>query len=152
MPNKTLLFIVYLNELCQHKFNGRVIAFADDTALLYSADTWTELERQASIDLQKLSLWFQNRGLTLNVEKTNFLPFHLSKDVEAEKLKLRIHNYNCNIENCNRSCPQIERKNSAKYLGIWFDSNLRWHSHLNMLNKTCRGFLQKLFFLREVPL
>lgn len=145
-----ILFIIYMNELCNHAFKGRVVAFADDTAILYLADTWEEVEMCATLDLQKLYAWFSFKGLTINISKTGFLPFHLAKDREVEKIRIICHGADCVPNTCSVSCPEITKLASAKYLGIWFDSNLKWHSHLKYINSSGRAFLRQMFFLRNV--
>lgn len=53
-----LLFIIYINELCGLKFHGKLIAYADDTVLVYNCATREEMTRQMTEDLYKLRLWF----------------------------------------------------------------------------------------------
>lgn len=33
------LFLIYVNNLCNGSFKGNLVAFADDTALFYKADS-----------------------------------------------------------------------------------------------------------------
>ena len=42
-----ILFILYINHLLSLKFEGTIISFADDTAILYKSDTWQDLKNRA---------------------------------------------------------------------------------------------------------
>lgn len=64
-----ILFIIYMNEMCNISFHGKVVSYADDTALCYSQPSWKYIENNINEDLQKLNLWFSLRGLSISVDK-----------------------------------------------------------------------------------
>ena len=76
--------------------------------------------------------------LALNVFKTNFILFHSSKVKPNQSLRIKIFD------------ALIKQVDSTKYLGITFDSNLTWKSHVNglclKLSKTV-GILSKVRLL-----
>ena len=73
--------------------------------------------------------------LALTISKTNFIIFHSSKVKPNQSLRIKIND------------AHIRQVDSTKYLGITFDSNLTWKSHINelglKLSKTV-GILSKV--------
>ena len=59
--------------------------------------------------------------LVLSIPKTNFILFHSSKLKPNQSLRITIDD------------APIKQVDSTKYLGITFDSNLTWKSHINEL-------------------
>ena len=59
--------------------------------------------------------------LALSISKTNFILFHSSKLKPNQSLRIKIFD------------ALIKQVDSTKYLGITFDSNLTWKSHVNGL-------------------
>ena len=41
-----ILFIIYINDLCNGRFKGKLTSFADDTALSYVEDNWVDVQGQ----------------------------------------------------------------------------------------------------------
>ena len=52
------------------------IIFADDTNLFFSRSNIKTLFTTVNPELEKISLWFIAKRLTLNVEKTKYTLFH----------------------------------------------------------------------------
>jgi len=61
-----------VNDLLNLDIGVKILAFADDTALFFEADTWTEVEKGANIGLTVVSKWYTNNSLMLN-KKNQFL-------------------------------------------------------------------------------
>lgn len=70
-----LLFNVYVNDLFSLKTEGNVIAFADDTAIFYEAKDWNQLKQIVETDLGVVFNFFDERCLTVNLDKTFYVPF-----------------------------------------------------------------------------
>ena len=70
-----ILFILYINDMCNVSTLLKPILFADDTNLFYSGKDIDELCSVVSIELDKLCIWFQVNKLSLNTSKTNFMIF-----------------------------------------------------------------------------
>lgn len=52
------LFLSYLNDLCKLKLpNGRIVAFADDTTLLYQRNTLVEFIESAQVSFTMVVSW-----------------------------------------------------------------------------------------------
>ena len=70
-----LYFIIYVNDLLKEFIGGdvRITLYADDT-VLYTADKDSKLAAQnLNNGLLKLSTWWTNNKLTINVKKTKHM-------------------------------------------------------------------------------
>ena len=91
-----LLFIIYVNDLCQASEFLKPIMFVDDTNLFCKIETVKTLFLKANIELKKISEWFQANKLFLNEDKTRFTLFHKRQYKENLLLQLpvlKINNY-----------------------------------------------------------
>ena len=70
-----ILFILYINDMCNVSTLFKPILFADDTNLFYSGKDIKELCSVVSIELDKWCKCFQVNKLSLNTSKTNFMVF-----------------------------------------------------------------------------
>ena len=107
-----LLFLLYINDFsnCSKLFDFHI--FAGDTNLFYSNRSLTELEDDVSNNLKFVSNWLMADKLSLNIDKTNFIIFHLLQKSTSHVVKLLI---------CNR---EIKQEKFIKYLGLHIDSHL----------------------------
>ena len=140
------LFLLYINDLCNITLEmGNIFSYADDTAVVFSGNSWEDVRNRAENGLTKISQWLSMNILTLNAAKTNFICFSLKTSTQPEQdLKVKIHNAEsteCRNDGC--ACPAIKRVNSVKYLGITIDQTLSWHPHLDLLS----GRIRKLIFI-----
>ncbi|CAG4937227.1 unnamed protein product [Colias eurytheme] len=89
------LFLVYINDLCNISLsNGRVVTFADDTALVFSGSDWTTAKQSAETGLSRVMAWLNENVLTLNLDKTKFLTFSLYKSSQPKDLTITAHTCN----------------------------------------------------------
>lgn len=146
-----LLFLIFINDFCNLNLNCDIITFADDTVLVFSAENYTDLYKKIEFALQKANIWFNDNLLKLNVLKTKFIIFSL-KVSETTIESLKIHDASCDLESdCTLpTCCEIKRVDSIKYLGIQFDSNLKWKSHINYLLNRLRFINLKFFRLKRL--
>lgn len=135
-----ILFITYINDLLTSPSEGKILCFADDTAIYYEADDWEELKRKAEADLGAKCRWFANNLLTINFEKTRYLPFA---------------SYSSSLPNFNvlsvRQCGlHILSAESISYLGVILDNHLRWNFHIEKLIMKIRSLLPMFRNLRHL--
>ena len=140
-----ILFLMYINDLCNFKFNGHLTAFADDVALSYSDYDQISIAKDVQKDLYFIRKWFDYNGLELS-EKTKFMFFDPS-NCYAINLKLYYLVVDCLKQNCN--CLITEQVSSIKYLGVTFDKYLKWYYHINDLVRVLRYYVSKLYFIRH---
>ena len=121
MPNTSCLLTFHL--------------FADDTNVYFSSKNLSHLEATLNHEFKSVAEWMKCNRLALIISKTNFILFHSSKLKPNQSLRIKIDD------------ELIKQVESTKYLGITFDSNLTWKSHINelclKLSKTV-GILSKV--------
>ena len=85
-----LLFIIYVNGLCQTSEFLKHIMFADNTNLFCESKTVKILFLKVNIELKKNSEWFQANKLSLNKDKTRFTLFHKLQNRDNLPLQLPV--------------------------------------------------------------
>lgn len=140
------LFLVYVNDLCSLRLNnGSILAFADDTALIFWGDSWESVKKSAEEGLDKVMRWLDDSLLTLNVPKTKFICFKIS-DVKKppSDFTVRAHTSLCTTTGgpvCPCDCPTLIQTSTHKYLGVIIDDKLNWGAHISLLSKRLRKLL-----------
>jgi len=74
-----ILFILYINEFCDLNIEGSIVTYADDTCLLFSHNTWEGVYEKSVTGFRKILKTLKERNLSLNIEKTVFIPFSINK-------------------------------------------------------------------------
>jgi hypothetical protein len=143
-----LLFLIYINSLCNGLFKGRLIAFADDTALFYEADSLIELQNNMQNDINALRWWFTTNLMVMS-PKTKYIIFNLRKNIVLESL-LKYHQTNCTFELNRCRCLDLEQVDEIKYLGLWVDSRLSWKKHVSYLKSKLVNYIRIFYMLRTV--
>ncbi|CAF4948028.1 unnamed protein product [Pieris macdunnoughi] len=138
------LFLVYMNDLCSLKIpNSKLVSYADDTALVFSAKSWREAFSYAQTGFDIVSCWLRQNLLTLNIEKTCYLTFSIyTPPIALIPYSLTAHTHS-SVPSVPCSCATLKRGCTVKYLGITLDSRLTFQAHLmNMC-----GRVRKLMFI-----
>ena len=128
-----LLFLIYINDLPEVT-NFFIKLYADDTFLCAQNENIVALEAEVNEELDKVYKWLASNKLTLNVKKSKFMITTRQKCANnAFSVKLS----GFNLEQCD----------SYKYLGVYFDRNLNWATHIDYvsqkISKAC-GCLARL--------
>ena len=145
-----LLFLIYINELCNLKIEGEILSFADDTVLLFAEKSWEKVHEVAEKELQKVKHWFDINLLTLNKEKTMYINFSPKINTQPIISSLKIHSTNCALSDITCNCCILRKVTNIKYLGIIIDQHLKWNLHINSLVKKLRYALHKFYSLRYI--
>ena len=75
--------------------------------------------------LDNIATWLPVNRLSLNISKMVYMAFGIYEDSVPSILEIKINN------------ESITRVESYKYLGIYFDHNLKWDKHIQwIMNKT----------------
>jgi len=130
-----ILFFIYVNDIMELKLNSTVYLFADDTALVCSADNYMHLQYFLSEDLQKLSKWMYENRLTMNWDKSSFMLF--GNDEYPVLQSIEVGN------------SRLNRAKSVKYLDLHIDEKLTWVQHINHVVNKIRPMSFILFKLRN---
>ena len=136
-----LLFInIYVNDFALSSEKFKFVMYADDTTLTSTLETFSNNELNGNpvssinIELNKISEWLKLNRLTLNVQKTKCMLFKTSKK-KVQTLLLQMDN------------KIIDKVLDFNCLGIHFNEQLNWKSHIDKLSvKCCRilGILNRL--------
>ena len=146
-----LLFNIYVNSIFSVLDEGNIHCFADDTIIIVNGLTWDLAILEAERAFFKIKRWLDSSFLSLNIDKTKFVTFALTKKGLPDIQYLMLHDSDCpmNKESC--KCNNlIERKNNWKYLGIFIDENLSWKDHVNYVTTKVRKLIFKFYELRNV--
>ena len=130
-----LLFLIYINDLRNAIHNSIVHHFADDTNLLYVNKSLKVIQNKINKDLKSLVTWLRANKISLNASKTEMLIFRDPRKKINFDLKIKIDG------------KKITPSRSVKYLGIFIDCHLNWHTHRAQLStKLSRavGMLSKI--------
>ena len=124
-----LLFTLYINDIPDKIANSDCRLYADDTLLCYTCnDNNTLLPLQDDID--HLSEWSKQWCMPFNPSKC----VHIVIGKESSALKLRLSN------------QDIPTSDKLKYLGVMFQSNLKWDTHTKI---TCKKANKSFGMLRR---
>lgn len=137
-----LLFLLFINDLPSIT-NFNVKLFADDTFLSIHDKDIKLLQKNANIEMKKVSKWFMANKLTLNVSKSKFMIIKRSNTKSNTDFSLKYNG------------KRMERCTSYKYLGVHLDEKLNFKNHVKYLceklSKMC-GLFAKLRHCCELDL
>jgi hypothetical protein len=121
------LYLIMKSDLHTVSAINDIFKYADDTTLLVPENTDVQLEQE----FQHVLSWAANNHLIINPQKTKELVFRRPR-VQYFHLPNAVDN--------------IEQVNSAKLLGVLFQSNFKMDSHVQFIMKQCaqRMYLLKL--------
>ena len=129
-----IFFLLFINDL-PIVTNFNVKLFADDTFLSLEGDDIKLLQNKANKELRKVSKWFLDNKLTLNISKSKFMIIKRGNKKSSQNFVLKFNR------------KKLEQCESYKYLGIYIDENLSWKEHVRYLceklSKMC-GIFSKL--------
>lgn len=137
-----VLFLIYVNDLASLPLTGSLFSFADDTALVYSSQTKSELIANINSDLNTVTNWFYAHKLHVNLTKTKFLTFSYSKPLKIEN-SLILHSSPYCSSSCN--CKYLEQVNEIRYLGLMINSTLNWSSHCIYMQRRLQSLNSLLY-------
>lgn len=141
-----LLFNIFVNDMSKAISGCSLFQYADDTVLLSvhlnPATAITSLQN----DTCRLHDWFEANCLTINVSKTKLACFHNPLKILTSNHPLFMHTSGC--ISCN--CSPVTYVDRVKYLGIEFDSDLSWNSHLSQLCRRLRSVSCLLYNTRSL--
>ena len=112
-----LLFIFYMNDICNALELLFSIMYAYDTTVQISGNDITYLVSSLNVELELLSRWFKANNLSRNAQSTFYLVFHRAR-IKAHDLGLRIDG------------STLNRSTNIKYLGVIIDHKLSWCEHI----------------------
>ena len=132
--SQIILWNIQYDTVLNLKFTDhtRVVAFADDLILTIRADSISEAENIANIEMGKIAMWAKNNKTEFNEEKSKVMLMTRRKRKEQNKILVYIKN---------KAIPQVQK---LKYLGIVFDNKLLFREHLNYIANKCKKLIFQL--------
>ena len=140
MPQGTvlgpILFIAYINSLLKLEVGGLIVSYADDTALVFSGESWDDAKNRAINGMSIIGNWLQTNKLTMNLSKTAYIAFSLTAANRPHFANIVIN------------AQLVQEVSQTRYLGIMIDRHLRWGAHVDYLSNKIRKLIHKFYFLR----
>ena len=122
-----LLFIIYVNDICNVSDFLFKILYADDICVVSQGHNLEDLLDTLNTELSSLNEWLLCNKLTLNANKFYYMVFH--------RARIKLTNIDMGI---NRS--KLQRVKCVKYLGIMVDQKLKWIDHIaHVKHKVAHG-------------
>lgn len=140
-----LLFNIYVNDISNVISNSQIFQYADDTVLLSRHLYYTDAVRLLQQDTLEIMKWFESNKLLVNTSKTKLVCFRNPLKM-VSYIPFYLHTSCCT--SCN--CIPVEYVDSAKYLGVYFDSDLSWNTHLSSVCKRLRSVSCCMYRLKNV--
>lgn len=131
-----LLFILYINDLLN--LHNELLAYADDTAVPVNGISWSDISINLTKKLDYIYSWLFKNKLILNISKSTFITFGNYQDSTPENIEIKING------------QLLSRVHSFKYLGITYDSNLKWDVLINNIVKKTKYLVYVFFRLKQV--
>ena len=117
-----LLFILYINDLCNTSTVMKFTLFADDTSMYHSHQNFTSLIDEVNNENKTITQWFITNKLSLNIKKRTILYSHQQNK-----------KYNISSQAIHINGSAIPQVHLTKFLGVYIDEHLNWSMHLNKL-------------------
>lgn len=146
------LFIIFINDLGNEVICNNLSLFVDDTAAIIEEKTYEDLHLSVKSSVCSMADWCNKNGLILNTAKTNTMQFaSQGRNVDRSAL-IKINGL---------SLVQVDK---VKFLGIYFDTNLSWNKHIQIvssklssmcfairqLNRNVSNFVLRSFYFAHV--
>ena len=133
-----LLFIIYVNDIFHVPEFGHAILFADDTNIIFSDHSYSNLISKCNTDLEKFRLWCISNTLSINIQKTHYMLF-------TNRLP------SCDLSICpSLNGLPLESQNSCLFLGVYLDNKLKFNLHIQHISKKISKSIGIMFKLSKI--
>ena len=109
-----LLFLLYVNDLCNVSKVVNFILFADGTNIFFSRKDFNLLSDTLNSEICKLTQWCRANKLSINFKKSNFMVFRPRQRRQTLDISIQIDNNN------------IDCVKETVFLGVILDEHLSW--------------------------
>ena len=121
-----LLFLLYVNDICNISTLVNLILFADDTSLFFSHHNAETLFQIVNMELEKLSKWFKINKMSLHIHKTKYILF--GNKAPSPDIKIIIDN----------EC--LDKVLETNFLGVTVEHSLTWKKQITSIeSKISKG-------------
>jgi len=134
-----LLFLIYINDIQNANNTAFLNLFADDTSLFVFDKDVNNLFATCNNVLESINKWFIANKLKLSLDKCVYTYFQRTKN----KKSMTSHKLYLNG-------AELQRVENSKYLGIFIDENLTWHTHIQYIISKLLKFCSIFYKLRSI--
>lgn len=127
-----LIFSIFINDLFNLKLNSFLQLYADDGVFVFEAPNHSELKAKMEEDMKMFSIWLDENKLSLNVGKTKYMIFKLSR-LE--------NNLDPTFNSFNVGHGVVHKVDNFEYLGLVIDSGLTFADHVAKVVKKIRPYV-----------
>ena len=133
-----LLFIIYINDLCNASKLFKMIIYADDTTLYSTLDVFGNyISKNLNLELTKVADWLKLNKLSINIKKSKFMVFHMPQK--------QVNIPNIEIENI-----KIEFADEFIFLWLTIHKHLKWDSHINKIASKILNIIGIMYRLKHM--
>ena len=119
------LFILFINDLSDISEEIDILLYADDTTILLSDSEYENVVFKGNSNLLKIDNWLKCNRLALNVDKSSWM-LYTNRHIDTSDSHSHMNIDNLPLKFCA----------NTKSLGVTFDSNLNFKSHIeNIVGK-----------------
>lgn len=129
------LFTLYMSRLAKIFKDAHLVSFADDNYVSVAHHDVKKVKTILENTMTVHDKFLNSIGMVTNVSKTELILF--SRKPIIDPLVIQVNG------------SVIKAKKSVKVLGLLFDSDLGWTSHLEKVKQKARHALHKMKFLRK---
>ena len=126
-----ILFLIYINDFADYIQHSTLRLFADDSIIYKEINNENDAKLLQS-DLEAAGRWETDWLMHFHPDKCNILSITQKKN--PINFLYKLHNHD------------LEKVQSAKYLGVTIQNNLKWDKHINSITNKAN---QSLGFLRR---
>ena len=139
-----LLFLIYINDLCNVSKDGKFILFADDTNLFVASNSRQEVYKLANEILQSISMYMKCNLLHVNAKKCCYLYFNPNSREDYSSVNKDLESLNLAIDG-----SILRRVKTAKFLGVLMDDELSWKPHIEALNCKLKSACGRIYHIKN---
>ena len=106
----SLLFNIYVNSVFSILHRGGIYFFADGTMIIVNGYTWNLAVLEAERALSSIKAWLDSSLLTLNINKTKFITFALTKRALPDIPCLVLYDRDCHLNKVHCKCRNLIKR------------------------------------------
>ena len=137
-----LLFLLYINDICNSTNLGNFVLFADDTNIFVVSDSKKGVFDKANNILSHVYNYMKCNLLHINQKKCCYMYFNKRSQQNVT------HNLDDFMLMINRTL--IKQVSETKFLGVTIDDKLSWAPHIKNLNTKLRSCCGRLYRIKHL--
>jgi hypothetical protein len=130
-----ILFLIFINDICQHVGISTCNLYADDSVLFCQEKEIALLQASLQSSVNDVAKWYKYNQLALNTLKCEVMLVRSQHRNPSDCLDIEIENVRLNQVNC------------ASYLGLKITGDLKWNDYVTTL---CKKISVKIAQMRSL--